>query len=206
MQTISTIEDIPTNVLDKVRFSVDDYYKMTELGLLPEDVNTEIIEGELIKIMPIGSLHSGIVDDLSNFFVYKLYGKATVRVQNPVRLDKKNEPQPDIAILKPREDAYKSGHPQSGDVLLIVEVSETTLIYDRETKIPLYATAEIPEVWLINLKRKIVEIFTRPEKGNYRDIAVIQTGEIVQSKTIPKLILEASKIFEENLVESDREN
>lgn len=192
---ISTVEANPSNVLEKVRFSVDDYYKMMELGLLPEDVSTEIIEGELIKIMPTGSLHSGIVDILSNFFVYKLYGQAIVRVQSPVRLNGKSEPLPDISVLKPRNDFYKDSHPRSEDVLLVVEVSDTTIGYDRETKIPLYAKSGIPEVWLVNVKRKTVEIFIRPERENYHNIRVFQTGEIAQSDVIPDLALEVDKIF-----------
>lgn len=179
----------------KVRFDVDYYYKLMEAGLLPEDNSTEIIDGELIEKMPIGKLHAGIVGKLTMLLAAQVAGKAIVWVQNPVRLNRRSEPQPDVALLKLRADFYTENHPTPTDVLLLIEVSDTTLDYDRETKIPLYAAAEIAEVWLVNLTENQIEIYTEPQNGVYQNNAIIKRGETITSATISDLIVDASEIL-----------
>lgn len=150
--------------------TVDDYHKMGEAGILQEDDRVELIEGELIDMAPIGSGHAGEVIGLTSLLGTALAGRALVSVQNPVRLGTYSEPQPDIAILRYRPDFYRASLPQPEDVLLLIEVADTTVPYDREIKIPLYARHGIPEVWLIDLQAECVEIYLQPSNDGYRQI------------------------------------
>ncbi len=144
------------------RFRVEDFRKMTEVGILPEESGWEIIDGYLIDKMSIGSKHASVVRRLSKYLERKFGDIAQISGQNPVHIDEYNEPEPDIALLKPREDFYAESHPTPADVLLLIEVSDSTVEYDRETKKTLYAEAGIAEFWLINLKNKTIEVYTQP--------------------------------------------
>lgn len=157
-----------TAVVQPHRFTVDEYHKMGESGILTEDDRVELIEGELVDMPPIGSDHAGVVILLTAMLAGPLSGKALLSSQNPVRLGKRSEPQPDLAVLRPRDDFYRNAHPQPKDVLLVIEVADTTARYDREVKIPLYAAYGIPEVWLIDLRAKRVEVYLQPSKDGYR--------------------------------------
>lgn len=179
----------------KVRFDVDYYYKLIEAGLLPEDSSTEIIDGELIKKIPIGKLHASIVGKLTMLLAARIANEAIVWVQNPLRLNSRNEPQPDVALLKPRSDFYAKNHPTPDDVFLLIEVSDTTLDYDRETKIPLYAESQIAEVWLINLAKKTIEVYSNPESGAYQSIQILNCGEILTAATLSGLALNVDDIL-----------
>src|ERR671938_544657 len=132
-------------------FSVDEYYRMGEAGILTEDDRVELIEGEIIEMSPIGSRHAACVNRLNTLLGRHLRQTAIVSVQNPIRLDAYSEPEPDVALLRPRADYYESGHPTPADALLIVEVADTSADYDRIIKLPLYAKAGIPEAWLVDL-------------------------------------------------------
>jgi Uma2 family endonuclease len=121
----------------KHQFNVDDYYRMAEVGLLSEDHRVELIGGEIIEMSPIGSTHGGAVKRSSAFLNRKLGDAAIVSVQNPVRLDDFSEPQPDIALLKPRKDFYSNSHPTPPDVLVVIEVADNSVAYDRNVKLPL---------------------------------------------------------------------
>lgn len=173
-----------TSYPKKVRFDVDYYYKLMEAGLLPEDSSTEIIEGELIEKMPIGKLHAGTVGKLTMIFAARLAENAIVWVQNPVRLNRRSEPQPDITLLRPRTDFYTQNHPTPEEVLLLIEVSDTTLDYDRETKIPLYAAAGIVEAWLVNLAENTIEVYTEPLGDVYQNVRVYQRGERIFGQSL----------------------
>ena len=150
------------------RFTVDDYYRMVETGILSEGDRTELIEGEIIEMIPIGSRHAGNVDRLNTLFTSSVEDDAIVRVQSPIRLDEHSEPQPDLTLLQPRDDYYASAHPTPDDILLVVEVADESLSYDRSTKIPLYARHGIPAVWLINLQENAVEVYERPDAEGYQ--------------------------------------
>lgn len=136
----------PETAVQSHLFSVDEYHKMGEAGIWGEDDRVELIEGELIDMPPIGSLHAGKVMRLVSFLTTALSNRAIVSPQNPVRLGEHSEPQPDLTVLRFRDDFYESAHPQPGDVHLLVEVADTTVRYDREVQIPLYARYGIPEV------------------------------------------------------------
>lgn len=127
------------------RWTVAEYHRMAEVGLLNEDSRVELIDGEIIEMAPIGSEHAGHNNYLMSFLAHRLYGKAVVAGQNPVILGGYEEPQPDIALLRWRDDYYRTAHPHAEDVLLLIEISDSTLRYDRDVKIPLYAKTVSPK-------------------------------------------------------------
>lgn len=178
----------------RLRFTVDEYYKMIELGLLKDYEKAEIIEGELIQKMTVGNRHAFIVDTLNRFFVKNVSDDVLVRIQNPVRLTDFNEPEPDIALADlTKYDGRR--HPQPGEILLVVEVSDSTLKYDRDTKLPLYAEAEIPEVWIVNLPNNIIEIHQKPSVGIYQLTKIFKKGEQIESEILPDLNLKVDEIL-----------
>ncbi|HSK71106.1 MAG TPA: Uma2 family endonuclease [Pyrinomonadaceae bacterium] len=178
----------------RLRFSVDEYYKMIELGMLEDYEKAEIIEGELIQKMPIGDRHAFAVDNLNRFFVKNVADDILVRVQNPVRLSDYNEPVPDI-ILADLTKFDGKRHPRPAETLLIVEVSDTTLKYDRDVKLALYAEAEIHEVWIVNLKNDIIEVHQKPSVGIYQLAKIYKRGETVQSLVLPNLEVKVDEIL-----------
>ncbi len=178
----------------RLRFTVDEYYKMIELGMLKDYEKAEIIEGELIQKMPIGDRHAAAVDFLNRFIIKSVSDDVLVRIQNPVRLSDYDEPEPDITLADlTKYDGRR--HPQSAEILLLIEVSDSTLKYDRNTKLVLYAEAEIPEVWIVNLPNDIIEIHTKPNSGIYQLTKIFKRGETVESEVLPDLRLEVDKIL-----------
>jgi Uma2 family endonuclease len=132
--------------LKRRRFTVDEYRRMGEVGILDEDERVELIEGEIVEMSPIGRRHAGIVNRLNDLFTFRLRGRAIVAVQNPISLGSKySEPQPDLTLLRPRADFYADSRPEPPDVLLVVEVMDTSVERDRQVKLPLYARAGVPE-------------------------------------------------------------
>ena len=131
------------------RFTVDEYYRMAGAGILHEDDRVELIEGEIVEMPPIGSYHAGEVDWLAQLLVRRLAGHAIVRGQNPIHLSVYSEPQPDITLLRPRADFYTTSHPTPEDILLVIEVADTSVAYDREIKAPLYSRAGIIDVLVV---------------------------------------------------------
>lgn len=168
---------------------------MTEAGILPEESGWEVIDGFLLDKMTIGSRHASTVNRLMQLLVSLLAGEATVTVQNPIHIDDYNEPEPDIAILKYRADFYAEAHPTPADTLLVVEVSDSTILLDREVKLGLYAEAGIPEVWLIDLKADAVERHTSPVNGRYHSIEIVERGGTVASESVKGLTAEVTDIL-----------
>ena len=160
------------------RWTVAEYHRMAEVGLLHEDSRVELIDGEIIEMAPIGSEHAGHNNHLLSLLAYHLHGKAIVAGQNPVILGGYEEPQPDIALLRWRNDYYRTAHPHAEDVLLIIEISDSTLRYDHDVKIPLYAKNGIPEVWLLDIQNRQLEIQREPINGVYRQRDCRRTGQI----------------------------
>lgn len=150
------------------RYDVRDYYRMAEAGILSPDARIELIEGELVDMAPIGSRHAAVVDRFARSLTLAVGERAIVRVQGPVRLNELSEPQPDIALLRPREDFYAAAHPGPADVLLLIEVADSSLEYDRGVKLPLYARHGIPECWLVNLERGVINRCREPSDDGYR--------------------------------------
>lgn len=168
-------------------FKVDEYYQMADVGLLCPDHRVELIEGEIVEMSPVGCTHAGTVDRSSTFLHRKLGDAVQVRVQNPVRLSDFSEPQPDIALLKPRKDFYCTSHPGPGDVSVVIEVADTSVNYDRNVKLPLYARGGIPEAWLMVLPKDLIEVYSQPKNGKYQKVQRLKRGKTLVSPTIPGL-------------------
>lgn len=181
--------------LQKWHFNVEQYYRLAEAGVLKPDDRVELIEGEIIRLSPIGSAHAASVSR-TNYALQPLSrDQFIVAIQNPVRLSDFSEPVPDIALLKPRQDFYAERHPEPEDVLLIIEVADTTLLSDRNVKIPLYARFAIPESWLVNLPEKAIEVYHDPVDGRYRKSLKFKRGDVLSSPTVPGLSLKVDDII-----------
>jgi hypothetical protein len=149
------------------RFTVDEYYRMGEAGVFGEDDRVELLDGRIYVLSPIGSEHASCVDRLTRLFVRRAGDDAIVRIQNPIRLDEASEPEPDLALLYPRDDAYASEHPGPEDVMLVVEVADTSLQFDRDVKRPLYAAAGVPVLWLVDLEADTIHVYRDPSDDRY---------------------------------------
>ncbi|CAA9559761.1 MAG: COG1355, Predicted dioxygenase [uncultured Thermomicrobiales bacterium] len=169
------------------RFTVDEYHRMGEAGILGPYDRVELIAGEIVTMSPIGGRHMGRVNTLSNLLVGLVGRDALVSTQKPIRLANDGEPQPDIALL--RHDASKDAVPTPDDVILVIEVADSSLDYDRNVKLPLYAAAGIPEAWLVNLPGEMIERYSDPRDGIYRLIARARRGETLASTVLPALVL-----------------
>jgi len=150
--------------------SVLSYQKMAETGILRNDARVELIEGEIIDMAPIGSTHVSYVNRLNRELVHAVGDAALVSVQNPIILGDLSEPEPDIAILKPKKNDYEDALPNAEDILLLIEVADTTINYDKQIKSPLYARFCIPEYWLIDTQKKSITVYQKPEQGQYTEI------------------------------------
>jgi len=172
-------------VLKRRRFTVDEYYRMAEAGILTGDDRVELIDGEIVEMSPIGSHHGGQVKRLNALFTARLGTRAIVSVQDPVRLSPHSEPQPDLALLRPREDFYRRSHPEPADVLLLVEVMDTTVEMDRRVKGPLYARSGIVETWLVDVNADRIETYRSPGADGYREVRVLRRGEALAIGAFP---------------------
>jgi len=177
------------------QFTVKQFHQMAESGILSENERLELIRGEMIDMSPIGTRHSGCVLFLSNLLILLLGGRALINVQNPVELDETSEPQPDIALSKPRPDFYRNSHPQPEDIFLLIEVTDTIVKYDREVKIPLYAEANIPEVWLIDVNQEVIEVYRNPLQGVYQDIQKLVKNQTLSILAFPDVSINVTEIF-----------
>ncbi len=174
-----------TQVLTHRRFTLEDYYRMQEAGILTEDDRVELIEGEIVQMAPIGSRHAAGVKNLANRLGPLVQGRALIAVQDPVRLGPGSEPQPDFALLRLREDSYASAHPAPADILLLVEVADASLGYDRDVKVPLYAQAKVPEVWLMDLESDSIAVHREPSSEGYRSVQILRRGQRLSLQAFP---------------------
>lgn len=193
MTSIAEIEKVP-RVATK-RFRVEDFRKMTEVGILPEESGWEIIDGRIIDKVKIGSRNAGTVRKLTKTLNDKVGDLVLLSNRNPIHIDEYNEPEPDIALLKPREDFYSESHPTPADVLLLIEVSDLTIRYDSEIKKRLYAEAGIAEFWLVNLNEKTVEVYTQPKNGSYYSARILEPSETIESAAMQNLTLAVEEIL-----------
>ena len=176
-------------------FDAHEYHQMIETGIIREGARVELVEGEIVEMAAMGSRHYACVARLNALLTGRLGQEAIVAVQGPVRLMSSSEPEPDIALLEPREDFYARSLPGPENVLLLMEVSDTTLRYDLEVKLPLYARAGIPEAWIINLPAEAVEVHSRPATGEYRETVRTRRGEVIESKMFPSLRLTVDDVL-----------
>jgi len=176
------------------RFSVDEYHRMAATGILHEDDRVELIEGEIVEMTPIGRRHMAAVDYLNRRVTQGCGDRAIVRIQGAVRLSPQSEPQPDLLLLKPRTDFYRNADAGPDDVLLLVEVAETSLDYDRTVKARLYGRAGIAEYWLVDLDGGQIEIHRTPSPDGYRDLQRRPRGEPIAPGSFPDITVTVADI------------
>ena len=177
------------------RFTVAEYYAMAEAGILAPDERVELLDGEIIVMPPIGDWHVARVNLFTNTFPPQLQGRAVVSVQNPTRLDDASEPQPDVMLLRWRDDFYGGGHPGPADVLLLIEVSDTTVDYDRSAKLATYAAAGIPEVWIASRRDRRIESYADPAGDAYATVRYYEPGESIAPQAFPDVVLQVDQII-----------
>lgn len=194
--TEATIATTAPPPLVRMRRPVAEYYKMFELGLIdPVDFRkSEIIDGELVRKMSIGDKHAWIVNFLNRFFFLNLSQSVMVGVQNPLHLGDYDEPEPDI-VLSDLTKYDGRRHPRPAETILVVEVAESSLRVDRTTKLSLYATHELPEIWIVNIPNESVEVYTKPELGVYGSTEVFEVGSSVVSGILPGITLSVDDLF-----------
>jgi Uma2 family endonuclease len=166
-------------------FSVDEFHQMAEAGVFNEDDRLELLDGEIVQMTPIGSRHAACVKRLNEWLAPRVKERAIVSVQDPVVLSEGTEFYPDVALIERRPDFYSQSHPRPGDVLLVVEVAETTGDYDRRVKVPRYARAGVPEVWVVDLRARAVDVHREPAGDAYRDMRRAGSGESLAIPGVP---------------------
>lgn len=186
---------MPTEVITRKLFTVDEYHRMCDIGIFPEDKRFELIRGEIFEMPGAKPPHSGRVIRLTHLFVSRLGEAVCVSVQNPSSIDDYSEPVPDLTLLKPRLDFYSGSHPMPSDVLLMVEVSHTTLRFDTKIKAPLYAEAGIAEYWVLNIPENVVEVRTEPVNGRYTKVETFKHGESVSPRAFPGISFRVEEIL-----------
>ena len=197
MTTSVAIAAPPATAPTRRRFTVAEYYAMADAGILFENDRTELLHGDVIAMPPIGDWHAASVKLFANTMPPALQGRAMIAVRDPVRLDENSEPQPDVMLLLWRDDFYGGGHPGPADVLLLIEVSDTTVDYDRNEKLPLYAQAGIPEAWIVNRPAGRIEAHTDPSGNEYTTVRYFGPGETIAPQAFPDIVLEVNRIIRE---------
>jgi Uma2 family endonuclease len=175
--------------------TAQEYLRMGETGVFAPDARLELIEGEIFEMAPIGPPHAGAVITLSELLILRAHGQATVSVQLPVIAGELSVPQPDFALLKPRRDNYSIAHPVGEDILLAVEVSDTTLRADLRIKAPLYARTGIPEYWVVDVNERAVHVFREPGIDGYRNTTVAKGEDELSPVKLPDVRLRVKEIF-----------
>lgn len=189
---VAVVQD---DLVRRHRLTVQDYYRMVEVGLLAPDARVELIDGEIIDMPPSGTPHAGILSRLNRLLLAAAGNRVAVRMQLPLRLDDFSEPEPDFAILQWREDDYTGAHPTPPDTLLVIEVSQSSLVYDRNRKLPLYARHEIPEVWIVDLVKLRLHRFDAPQGGRYTNSSTTPQPGILGLKAMPDLEVDLTGLF-----------
>lgn len=177
------------------RFTVAEYYCMGEAGILDPDERTELIRGEIFVMPPVGPGHAESGSRAEWSFHRYLGDRAVVRSQYPVRLPDDSEPQPDIVLARPRPDGYRAAHPTPADVLLLVEIADTTLARDRDVKLPIYVAAGIPETWLTNLLDDRIEVYRDPAPEGYRSITLVPRDGAVSPLAFPDVTIPCAELL-----------
>ena len=179
----------------RLQFTTTDYHRMVDAGILAEDDHVELIEGEILRMAPVGSRHAAHVKRLNRLLTSALGESAIVAVQDPIHVSDLSEPEPDLAILRPREDFYEQAHPGPDDIFWLIEVSDSSLQLDREVKLPLYARHGIAEVWVVNLPDELIEVYQRPSGAAYRETLERRRGDSLSPTAFPDLLLAVDGIL-----------
>lgn len=177
------------------KFTVEQYHQMVDVGILTENDRVELIRGEIVEMTPIGRRHSACINRLVRLFTQLLGESIILSPQNPVELDDASEPQPDVTLLQPRPDFYESGHPQPQDILLLVEVADTTVESYRQIKIPLYAENNIIEVWLVDINEQCIEVYREPSANGYQNVQRFVRGQNLSILAFPEVIISVDEVL-----------
>ena len=177
------------------RFTVDDFHRMARVGILAEDARVELVDGEIVQMAPIGDHHAYCVNSLTELFRAPATGRFVLSVQNAVRLSPHSELHPDLALLRPPLEKYARGLPSPNDVILLIEVSDTTLAYDRRVKLPRYAAAAIPDAWLVNIPRRTIEVHREPRDGRYQQVTIFRKGEGIAPLALPDITVAVAAVL-----------
>jgi Uma2 family endonuclease len=176
-------------------FTVDEYYRMAEVGILHPEERVELIEGVIYNMSPANSPHAGCVNTLNKLLTKIAGDLALLSVQNPLFVDEHSEPEPDVALLRPREDNYRESHPTPKDAFLIIEVSDSTIDTDRRDKVPLYAQAGVAVLWIVDVQKSAIDVYTVPSEGQFTKFERIGRGQSIEVRGIPGAILHVDDIF-----------
>jgi len=182
------------SVLKKL-FTVDEYHRMGDAGILPEEKRFELIRGEILEMPNPKPPHSGRVNRLTHLFTSRLGDSIVLSVQNPSSIDNMSEPVPDVSLLKPRSDFYTERHPLPEDVLLVIEISYTTFRFDTKIKAPLYAEAGIREYWILDIPSDVLEVHTVPVRGKYTHLEIFKHGQIISPQAFPETMFSIEEIL-----------
>jgi Uma2 family endonuclease len=175
---------MPATIIKK-RFTADEYQRMGQVGILSEDDRVELIDGEIIAMTPIGTRHNACVSSGTRAFVRGAGDDAIVLPQGSVRLDRYSEPEPDLVLLRPRADFYASRHAGPEDILLIVEIADSSIDYDRDVKARIYAEKGIPEYWLVDLTTNALTRYSSPERGAFHSVEQFRRGQSIAPRLLP---------------------
>ena len=176
-------------------FTVDEYHRMGEAGVFREDDRVELIDGQVVEMTPIGPRHAVCVDRLNSRLSRLVGDGAIVRVQSPVVLGQRAEPEPDVTLLRPPFEQYQEAHPGPAEIMLVIEVADTSVEHDRSIKIPLYARAGVPEVWLVNLPADRIEVYRDPAGGSYAEVTSVSGGETLTPLLLPDAGLSVADVL-----------
>ena len=192
------VEETTQVEMKRRRFTVADFLRLAEVGFLADDERVELIRGEIIEMSSISEGHASTVMRLVSLLSRMFGQRALLSVQNPVQLDDATLPQPDVALLRPRDDFYGQRHPGPEDTLLLIEVSDTTLTYDRRVKTALYSAAGVMEYWIINLQKRQIEVYREPQSEGYRTMTRYAPGETLSPLAFPEVQLDITEILGTN--------
>ena len=177
------------------RFTVDEYLKMVEVGILNEDDRVELLDGEIVQMIPPGPDHNAPTGILNRLLVLGVGSRAVVHPGPTLRLSKRSAPEPDFVLLRPDPRNYRDRYAEPGDVLLLVEISDSSIRRDRQLKLPLYAAAGIPEYWIVDVQSETVEVYKDPAGSSFASVRVFRRGESVSPSAFPDLRISVDEIF-----------
>jgi Uma2 family endonuclease len=192
---VESAQQIAREPFERWRFTVDDFMLMGEVGIFKEGDRVELINGEVVRMNPIGFGHGGRVKRIINLFIPSLHGRAILSVQDPIQVRPRQQPQPDIMLLRPRADFYSTSHPTAADTLLLIEVADSSLEFDTNTKAAVYAQAGISDYWIVDLVNMQLLVHRQPVDGVYRDVRVLGKEDSIQPLAFSDVTIQVSDIL-----------
>ena len=181
--------------IERRLFTIEEYDRFIEAGVLTEDDPVELINGEVVKMSPISGPHAGCVARLSMMFSLQLGQQVVIWTQNPIHIDQYSEPEPDVVVLRYRQDFYTKSLPRPIDVLLLIEVADTSLSYDRRVKVPLYAKVGILEIWVMDVENRLIYVYRNPVNGKYQETLVMKPGDTITPVTFSEILVKVDEII-----------